>query len=165
MTVAAVLAVAITSVFAAPAAGSHDSDGDGGSDVTVRREMAPAGANAAAVCVFYGKIDNAHISSTSANLAVQSHGGWINGNCKATLADVTVGIMKKNSLGIFVDVGSLGKKRLASGAWGSGQWAVGHYGCASSSTHYFQSWVDVDLVGQTDWINKTFSPPRTLGCN
>lgn len=120
---------------------------------------------AAAVCTFFGKLDYAHISKTSSNLAVQSHGGWINGDCKATLADVTVGVMKKNTIGIFVDVGRLGKKRLASGEWGSSHWAVGHYDCKGSSTHSFQSWVDVDLVGYSDWINKTFSPPTSLACD
>lgn len=113
----------------------------------------------------YGRVDYPHISTTSTNRAVQSHGGWINSNCRATHADVTVGVMKKNVVGIFVDVGRLGKKRMASGDWGSGQWAVAHYDCASAATHSFQSWVDVDMVGISDWINKTFSPPIDRPCN
>lgn len=144
----------------APAVAQED-----GSFVQQQEATVTTDAGAKAICTAYGKVDYAHISSTSGNLAVQSHGGWINGNCSATHAAITVGVMKKNVVGIFVDVGTLGKKTLPSGAWGSGNWAVGHYNCSSSATHTFQSWVDVDMIGISDWINKTFSLPTNLGCN
>lgn len=136
-----------------------------GSFVQQQEATVMTDAGAKAICQAYGKVDYAHVSTSSGNLAVQSHGGWINGNCSATHAAVTVGVMKKNVVGIFVDVGTLGKKTLPSGAWGSGNWAVAHYDCKSNAKHTFQSWVDVDMIGISDWINKTFSLPTDLGCN
>lgn len=73
--------------------------------------------------------------------------------------------MKKNVIGIFVDVGRLGKKTMVAGGWGSGKWAVAHYDCSSRATHTFQSWVDVDMVGIADFFNKNFSLPIDRACN
>lgn len=120
-----------------------------------------------AVCTFVQRVDYAHISTKSANRAVQSHGNWGNVNCSYTLATVTNMVQKKNTLGIWVNVGAEGKNealRPASTLTSSAR-VTSHYDCSSSVDHRFRSWTDVDVHGIADAPNRQYSPEQILACN
>lgn len=120
-----------------------------------------------ALCTFVQRVDYAHISSTSASRAVQSHGNWGNVNCNYTLATVTNMVQKKNTLGIWVNVGAEGKNaalRPASTLTSSAR-VTSHYDCSSSVDHRFRSWTDVDVHGIADAPNRQYSPEQILSCN
>lgn len=117
------------------------------------------------ICEFAQRVDSAHISHSGGPRAVQSHGSWGNKNCAYPFATVTTGVMKRNVVGIYVDVGRLGQAVLPPGDGGRGNRVTARYECNGTGRHWFQSWTDVDVHGITDLPNKVFSTPEPLGCN
>lgn len=80
-------------------------------------------------CSFTQNGDWVHISSTPPT-AASGHGWWVNGDCNATLADVTVQLqIYKN--GGWKNVGAVGKKRVYSGG-GSANRAAARVPCYSA---------------------------------
>ncbi|MCW3492430.1 hypothetical protein [Microbacterium sp. SSM24] len=116
----------------------------------------------AAICVAVNRVDYPHISSTSSYLAVQAHGNWDKGTCKATLADVTTQIDRKNPIGLFQAVGTQGKGRLAPNPKGLTSGGAGrvtaHYRCNGKAAAPFRAWTKIDMVGIADTQNATTTP-------
>lgn len=119
-----------------------------------------------ASCTFVQRVDYAHISSTSPTRAAQSHGNWGNVNCSYTSATVTNMVQKKNTIGIFVNVGLQGKAvgLRPSSDLGSSARVTSHYDCLSTAERTFRSWTDVDVDGIADLPNRQYSPERQLKC-
>jgi hypothetical protein len=124
--------------------------------------LAPSPAAAADTCVFWQQGDYVHISKTSPEYAAQGHGWWLNGDCPATQADVTVQLEIYKS-GTWYRVGTVGKKRVYQGG-GSGNRATGHAGCWSTATYKWRSVIDVDLVGVVDSADKEVTPAVSVDC-
>jgi hypothetical protein len=118
-------------------------------------------------CEFVQRVDSAHISTKSKpRIAVQSHGNWGNVNCAYTSAVVETWVLKRNVVGIYVKVGSPGKKTMRpSASLGSANRVTAHYGCKNQTEHTFKSWTDVDVIGIADLPNRQYSLPRPLRCN
>ncbi|TQL02935.1 hypothetical protein FBY24_2023 [Cellulomonas sp. SLBN-39] len=128
------------------------------------RPTQAGGSTIQASCQFNNAIDSIHYSSTPpATLSV--HGWWINVNCtKDIKAVVTTQLQKKNSIGLWVDVGSRGVKTVYSGG-GSANRSTSRYACTSGSAHSFRAWVDVDVVGIPDLPDKYYHPEASFPCN
>lgn len=116
----------------------------------------------AAICVAVNRVDYPHISKTSSYLAVQAHGNWDKGTCKATLADVTTQLDRKNPIGLFQAVGTPGKNRLAPNNKGLTSGGAGrvtaHYRCNGTAAAPFRAWTKIDMVGIADTQNATITP-------
>ncbi|NOK71597.1 MAG: hypothetical protein GFH25_541324n40 [Chloroflexi bacterium AL-N10] len=124
-------------------------------------EMVAHGSQPDAVCVFSTQGDYVHISSTPPRSA-SGHGWWINGNCQATHAVVTVQL-QQNINGRWRNVGSAGRATVRSGG-GAGNRATGRVTCTSSTLTQWRSVIDVDLVGMIDDPRKLTTPTRSLSC-
>lgn len=114
----------------------------------------------ALLCVFTTHGDYVHISSSA--FEASGHGWWVNGNCNATYAVVTVQLQQKIG-GQWRNAGPAGKATVRSGG-GSGNRATGRAACNSSTVTEWRSIVDVDLVGVLDDPGKLVTPTRTLAC-
>jgi hypothetical protein len=116
---------------------------------------------AAALCVFTTNGDHVHVSSSA--FEASGHGWWVNGNCRARTAVVTVQLQQFYSDGKWRNVGSAGKKTVRSGG-GSGNRATGRAACNNRSVTGWRSVIDVDLVGQADDPRKLTTPARNIAC-
>ena len=120
---------------------------------------------AAKICQFNQRVDWTHISSTSAQRAVQSHGNWGNVNCSYSLARVKTQIDKRNFLGAYYAVGTPGVAELPPrNDLGSSARVTGRYVCNGTANNSFRSWTDVDVLGIIDAPNKVYSTARDLAC-
>lgn len=130
----------------------------------INRRATPSATNsaAAAICVFSMFGDYVHVSS-SAPPQASGHGWWVNGNCRATLADVTVQLQQYYSDGRWRNSGTVGRARVRSGG-GAGNRATGRAGCNSRSVTGWRSVVDVDVVGIVDSPNKLTTSGRNISC-
>lgn len=117
---------------------------------------------AQAVCTFTMNGDYVHVSS-SAPREASGHGWWVNGNCRATLADVTVQLQQYYSDGSWRSTGTVGRARVRSGG-GAGNRATGRAGCNSTSLTGWRSVIDVDVVGIVDDPNKAVTSGRNISC-
>ncbi len=113
------------------------------------------------MCVFQTRGDYVHVSSSA--FEASGHGWWVNGNCSARLAVVTVQLQQYYSDGRWRNIGSVGRKTVASGG-GAGNRATGRAGCNNSSLTGWRSVIDVDLVGQADDPRKLTTPARNIRC-
>ena len=116
---------------------------------------------ATTLCVFYTEGDYVHVSSTA--FEASGHGWWVNGNCDATWAVVTVQLQEYYSDGSWRNKGTVGKATVRSGG-GSGNRATGRAGCNNASVTGWRSVVDVDLVGLADDPGKLHTTGRNIGC-
>jgi hypothetical protein len=113
------------------------------------------------VCFFSTKGDYVHISSSA--FEASGHGWWVNGDCPASLAVVTVQLQEYYSDGHWRNKGTVGKKTVGSGG-GAGNRATGRGGCDNHGTAGWRSVIDVDLVGVADDPRKLTTPARNIGC-
>ncbi|WP_051752371.1 hypothetical protein [Streptosporangium amethystogenes] len=114
-----------------------------------------------ALCVFNTAGDYVHVSSSA--FEASGHGWWVNGNCNATLAVVTVQLQQYYSDGSWRNAGTAGRATVRSGG-GAGNRATGRGGCNSNSLTGWRSVVDVDLVGLADDPGKLYTPSRNIYC-
>lgn len=150
-------------VFESPKSGTPDIIKSQG--MTTDRVSDSTASPMALICQFDQRVDWAHISSTSTQRAVQSHGNWGNKNCNYTLARVKTQIDKRNFLGAYYAVGTPGVGDLPpkSSLTSTGR-VTGRYVCNGTKTNSFRSWTDVDVYGILDAPNKVYSTPRDLDC-
>jgi hypothetical protein len=113
------------------------------------------------VCFFTTNGDYVHISSSA--FEASGHGWWINGDCPASLAVVTVQLQEYYSDGSWRNKGSVGRKTVRSGG-GAGNRATGRAACNTHGVVGWRSVVDVDLVGVADDPRKLTTPARNIGC-
>lgn len=118
-------------------------------------------------CNYTIKGEDPHISHSSKNYAVQSHGYWENKTCPGGLkATVTTTIQKLTKRG-WVNVGTSGTKTVYSGG-GRGKRSTGHYDCQNrNSLNTFRVHVRVHLHGNSNVASKTgsaFSRLKQLSC-
>jgi hypothetical protein len=78
------------------------------------------------VCFYNVRGDNVHISNSA--YEASGHGWWVNINCPATLAVVTVQLQEYYSDGSWRNKGTLGRSTVRSGG-GSGNRATGRAVC------------------------------------
>ena len=102
-----------------------------------------------------------HVSSSA--FEASGHGWWVNGDCPATLAVVTVQLQQYYSDGKWRNIGSAGKSTVRSGG-GAGNRATGRVECANRSVTGWRSVVDVDLVGVADDPGKLTTTSRDIAC-
>lgn len=129
--------------------------------VTAEPKTRPGEFSTAAVCSATTRGDNVHRSSTG--FAASGHGWWVNVNCSATQADVTVQLQQYYSDGVWRNRGSAGAERVYSGG-GSGNRANARAVCADSRTTGWRSVVDVDLVGLIDDSSVLITPSVNISC-
>lgn len=110
------------------------------------------------LCNFSTYGDYVHYSGDDAS----GHGWWVNGDCNASQAIVTVQL-QQNISGSWVDAGSLGSKTVYSGG-GSANRAVGRAHCNSSTWTAWRSEIDVDLIGIPDDPRKLYTSTQYLYC-
>ncbi|MFI6822466.1 hypothetical protein ACIBJE_16155 [Micromonospora sp. NPDC050187] len=115
----------------------------------------------AALCTFQTGGDYVHVSSSA--FEASGHGWWVNGNCNATTAVVTVQLQQYYSDGSWRNVGTKGSATVRSGG-GAGNRATGRAVCSSSATTSWRSVVDVDLVGLLDDPTSLTTPSRSIAC-
>ena len=75
-----------------------------------------------ALCIFKTVGDYVHVSSSA--FEASGHGWWVNGNCNATLAVVTVQLQQYYSDGSWRNAGTVGRATVRSGG-GAGNRATG----------------------------------------
>ena len=118
--------------------------------------------SAVGACVFTQRVDNPHISSSGGPRAVQAHGWWTKGNCRAIIATISVQLQKRIN-GRWVDVGKRGKGKYRAGG-GRGQRATARYTCRGVALNKFRAWVDVDVHGVFDLPGKGWSRTVNVKC-
>ncbi|MCF6473170.1 hypothetical protein FAF44_32990 [Nonomuraea sp. MG754425] len=116
---------------------------------------------AAALCYFKTKGDNLHISGSA--FEASGHGWWVNIDCSATKAVVTVQLQEYFSDGTWRNRGTPGEKTVRSGG-GSVNRATGRAACDSSKLTGWRSVIDVDLVGQPDDSDKLTTSAQNIYC-
>lgn len=115
-----------------------------------------------AICVFETRGDYVHVSSSA--FEASGHGWWVNGNCSATTAVVTVQLQQYYSDGVWRNKGTVGQSTVRSGG-GAGNRATGRGACtAGSAVTGWRSVIDVDLVGQADDPTKLTTSARDIPC-
>ena len=114
-----------------------------------------------AVCFFYTRGDYVHVSSTA--FEASGHGWWVNVDCNATWAVVTVQLQEYYSDGTWRNKGTVGSATVRSGG-GAGNRATGRAGCYNSSLTGWRSVIDVDLVGLADDPNKLTTAAQNIYC-
>ena len=117
------------------------------------------------VCYGTTGVDYVHISSSSPRSA-SGHGWWatINSACAWRTATVTVQIQRRNSLGIWVNVGQRGTADVQVGG-GSGNRATARYTCQGTARNTYRSWADVDIHGVFDSPDRNYSAAQQLSCS
>ena len=141
-------------VVPAPLPGAASQDADEDQDNSAPQQ--------AAVCFFQTRGDYVHVSSSAHEAS--GHGWWVNIDCDAALADVTVQLQQYYSDGKWRNKGTVGRARVRSGG-GAGNRATGRGACtAGSAVTGWRSVVDVDLVGVPDDPNKLTTPARNIPC-
>jgi hypothetical protein len=117
-------------------------------------------------CSFSQVGDYVHISTwdskPGAARVASAHGWWVNGDCKAKTANVTIDLQAK--IGGDWRTVATGRKNGVYSGGGSANRAPAQVLCSSSASTEWRSKIDVDLVGQSDAGNKTTTPTRTLTC-
>jgi hypothetical protein len=113
------------------------------------------------LCGFWTRGDNAHISSTA--FEASAHGWWINVNCNAQVAVVTVELQQQYSDRGWRAIGTVGRSTVKSGG-GAGNRATARARCVSRDRTQWRSVVDVDVIGVADDPRKYKTPVRTLSC-
>ncbi|NOK80937.1 MAG: hypothetical protein GFH27_549287n18 [Chloroflexi bacterium AL-W] len=114
------------------------------------------------ICRFSMHGDHVHVSSTPPRSA-SGHGWWVNGNCWATHAVVTVQLQQYYDDGRWRNVGAPGQATVRSGG-GAGNRATGCVTCTSNDMTSWRSVIDVDLVGIPDTPGKYTTPSQTIAC-
>lgn len=147
-------------VGAAAAAGA-DGTGELSLQGTASDSDARAAAAAAAICLFTTNGDYVHVSSSA--FEASGHGWWVNGNCRATTAVVTVQLQEYYNDGSWRNKGVVGRSTVRSGG-GAGNRATGRAGCNNNTLVGWRSVIDVDLVGQADSPDKLTTPSRNIRC-
>lgn len=151
-------AIAAAPVTPAPAPAAA---ADGGGVSVDNTGSSSDGLGIAATCTFFTEGDYVHVSSTA--FEASGHGWWVNGDCPATWAVVTVQLQEFYSDGSWRNKGTVGQATVRSGG-GAGNRATGRAGCNDASVTGWRSVVDVDLVGLADDPNKLITPARNIGC-
>ncbi len=113
------------------------------------------------VCSFRMEGDYVHVSSSA--FEASGHGWWVNGNCNATWAIVTVQLQQYYSDGSWRNVGTVGSATVRSGG-GAGNRATGRAVCNSSSVTGWRSVIDVDVIGIADTPNTYTTATRNIAC-
>ncbi len=113
------------------------------------------------LCSFRVEGDYVHVSSSA--FEASGHGWWINRDCQATHAVVTVQLQQYYSDGSWRNVGTVGKATVRSGG-GTGNRATGRAGCNSSDVTGWRSVIDVDVVGILDDPRKYTTATRNISC-
>jgi len=113
------------------------------------------------VCFFETRGDYVHLSSSA--FEASGHGWWVNGNCNATLAIVTVQLQQYYADGSWRNAGTAGSATVRSGG-GAGNRATGRAGCAGRGLTGWRSVIDVDLVGLADDPGKLVTPGQNIYC-
>ncbi|MGC5010727.1 hypothetical protein ACLQ2R_08190 [Streptosporangium sp. DT93] len=146
----------------APAPGSERSAARGEARLENRGPSSSRDArSASAYCVFQTYGDYVHVSSSA--FEASGHGWWLNGNCSATLAVVTVQLQQYYSDGVWRNAGAPGSQTVRSGG-GAGNRATGRAACVNGGLTGWRSVVDVDLVGLADDPGKLYTPSRNIYC-
>jgi hypothetical protein len=112
-------------------------------------------------CVFSTRGDYVHVSSSA--FEASGHGWWVNGDCPASRARVTVQLQEYYSDGRWRNKGTVGRKTVRSGG-GAGNRATGRAHCNNHHAAGWRSVIDVDLVGRPDDSRKLVTPARNIGC-
>lgn len=115
-------------------------------------------------CTYQQGVDNAHFSSTG--WAISSHGWWVKyaGTCPSKAnVDIYLQAVWCDAWGCRWRTVDKDSKDVYAGG-GSGKRATAREECAGSKTVGWRSFVDVDLIGQTDPSGYTYSTPRDLSC-
>jgi hypothetical protein len=135
-----------------------------GSELSLDNMGSPADTlGPAGLCYFRAKGDYVHLSS-SASVA-SGHGWWVNGNCNARFAVVTVQLQEYYSDGRWRNVGTVGRATVTSGG-GRGNRATGRAGCNNNSgLASWRSVIDVDVIGVIDDPSKLTTPFRNIRCH
>ncbi|MER6831849.1 hypothetical protein ABT352_38080 [Streptosporangium sp. NPDC000563] len=133
----------------------------GGEAISRNTSSPENGRSLSAVCYFETRGDYVHVSSSA--FEASGHGWWINGNCNATLAIVTVQLQQYYADGSWRNAGTVGSATVRSGG-GAGNRATGRAGCNSSSLTGWRSVIDVDLVGLADDPGKLVTPGQNIYC-
>lgn len=125
--------------------------------------------SAQAICEAYGIVDYPHISTSnpSSARATQAHGGWNQGNCSATHADVTTQLDRMNPIGLYQAVGTQGRAVLPSQAdmgLPSSNRVTARYECNGTAAASFRAWTSFDMVGIADTHTPTYSPGTDITC-
>lgn len=145
-----------------PAPAPLPSPAPAGGEANSRNSGSPENSRStAAVCVFQTRGDYVHISGSA--FEASGHGWWINGNCNATLAVVTVQLQQYYADGSWRNAGTAGTATVRSGG-GAGNRATGRGPCTSGSLTGWRSVVDVDLVGLADDPGKLYTPGQNIYC-
>ncbi len=143
---------------AVPAPAPADQQGDLGNPEALDTDN---DVHAAGVCAFTMNGDYVHVSSTA--FEASGHGWWVNGNCNATLALVTVQLQQYYSDGTWRNVGTAGSATVSSGG-GAGNRSTGRATCTSSSVTRWRSVIDVDVIGVLDPPDKLTTSTRNISC-
>jgi hypothetical protein len=106
--------------------------------------------------------DYVHISSTLPP-AASGHGWWINRDCNATHAVVTVQLQQYYSDGSWRNIGTAGSATVRSGG-GAGNRATGRVDCLSNVQTSWRSVIDVDVIGVADTTDRYITPFNTISC-
>ncbi|WP_155989151.1 hypothetical protein [Nocardiopsis sp. CNT312] len=92
-----------------------------------------------------------------------THGWWVNGNCSAIQAVVTVELQQYYSDGSWRTEGIVGQDTVYSGG-GAGNRATGRASCTDGELTSWRSVVDVDLVGVIDDPSKLITTTKNIYC-
>lgn len=114
----------------------------------------------AGICGFETRGDYVHLSSSV--WEASGHGWWVNINCNATTAVVTVQLQQRID-GEWRDAGTAGKATVRSGG-GAGHRATGRATCHSSTVTEWRSVIDVDVVSVLDPPNTLTTGGRNIRC-
>ncbi|WP_326629844.1 hypothetical protein OIE67_38795 [Nonomuraea fuscirosea] len=147
-----VLALVLTLLAPDPAIASPEL-----SDARDSRPPAPAGAG---LCVFETKGDYIHVSTSA--WEASGHGWWINVNCNATAAIVTVQLQQHVNGG-WTDAGSAGKATVRSGG-GAGSRSTGRAACNTNAVTAWRSVIDVDVLNVLDSPSTLTTGSRNIRC-
>lgn len=115
-------------------------------------------------CWYQQGVDNAHFSSTG--WAISTHGWWVKygGTCPSKAnVDIYLQAVWCDAWGCRWRTVDTGSADVYAGG-GSGKRATAREECGGSKTVGWRSFVDVDLIGQTDPSGYTYSTARDLSC-
>lgn len=114
----------------------------------------------AGLCGFVTRGDYVHVSSSA--WEASGHGWWVNINCRATTAIVTVQLQQRVG-GEWRDAGTAGKATVRSGG-GAGSRATGRALCHTSDPTEWRSVIDVDVLDVLDPPDTLITGGRTVRC-
>jgi len=151
-----------TAASAVPVPAPAPVSADGGSVALANEGSLEDSLGASALCLFETRGDYVHVSSSA--FEASGHGWWVNINCSATTAVVTVQLQQYYSDGTWRNKGTVGQATVRSGG-GAGNRATGRGACtAGSALTGWRSVIDVDLVGLADDPGKLTTPAQNINC-